>query len=247
MTEGERVRRGDLLMQLENRELSTQLNELELAKSVNEVRLRQAQDKHDSSAYQVLQENQLAVMTQLEQVRRQTDALTVVATRDGDVIASGLASLLGTYVEEGDVLVIVAASTDKEVIAIVEQERIEDIRLLEGRAISVRTVSYRTFPARVDKIEPRATERLSEVALAASEGGPLLVRAADDGAGADSLKLLEPHFRARITLSHEVARQVPTGMRLNVLFGYRTSPIANRMSRWMQETWDTARDAAAAK
>ena len=71
IADGSQVREGDLIMELENRELTNRAQQLEITWQQNEIRMRQATDQHDAGARQILSENQKAVTEQLDQLRRQ--------------------------------------------------------------------------------------------------------------------------------------------------------------------------------
>ncbi len=178
--DGSAVRAGQLLLELENRELSAKLLQLEATLEQNAIRLRQATERHDPGQRHVLQENQQAIALQLDQLRSRVAGLKVYAPRDGQVIARGLEALNGTYVHEGDPLLIVASPGEMELIALVPQADIDSVRSLVGSEVSVRTASYRTLAGRLDRIEPRADRRLQETALAATEGGALAVESVSD-------------------------------------------------------------------
>jgi putative peptide zinc metalloprotease protein len=244
VADGAAVGRGDLLLELENRELSSRLAQLEITKAQHEIRLRRATDRHDAGQRQVLLENQKAVQQQLAQLRLQARGLRVLAPRSGRVIARSLEATLGTYVQEGDPLLVVAGQADKELVAVVDQDAIEDVRPLVGEKIRIRTASFDAAEGVLERIEPRATDRLPDPSLAATEGGSLAVGANESDEESDELRLLHPHFRGRIGLAADVADDVPAGTRMWASLGYRTEPIANRLRNWIRRLWHAVQDQA---
>ncbi len=240
--DGDSVRKGQLLLELENRDLTNQVNRLEITRRQNEIRLRQATDKHDAGQRQVLLENQKAVEEQLQQLRSQTAGLRVVAPRDGTVVARRLKTRIGTYVHEGDSILVVADGNDKELVAYIDQDSIEAVRPLVGSEVNVRTARFEKWTGRLEQIEPRASDELTLAALGATEGGSLAVQAASTDEGSESLVLLEPHFRARIALATDVAPRVSAGTRMTASLGYRSEPIATRLAQSIRRLWYSAQD-----
>jgi putative peptide zinc metalloprotease protein len=242
VADGDRVEEGDLLVELENRELVSELQQLEVTFQQNEIRLRRAIERHEPSERQVLQEDQKAITQQLDQLRSQAGGLRLVATRAGRVVAHGLEARLATYVEEGDPLLVVASESDKELVALIDQDVVEEVRSHVGRMLRIRSASFDTVTGRLDRIEPRATDRLPDPSMAASEGGSLAVQPVTDKDDPEAVRLLEPHFRGRVVIQPDVAAEVPAGMRMRVSVGYRTEPIASRVRRTIRRIWHKARD-----
>ncbi len=244
VADGDFVEQGDLLMELENRELTARLEQLEIASEQNRIRMRKATDQHDASEQQVLDEYQRSVVEQLRQLRVQAAGLRVLAPRRGHVVARGLEATIGTYIHEGDSLLVVASEADKEVVAMIDQDVIKEVRPLVGTQLRLRLASFDVTTGTLDRIEPRATEHLPDPSLAATEGGDLAVQAASRDDDLEAPRLLEPHFRGRIGLAADIAAGVPVGMRVQVSMGYRTEPIASRVARAIRRLWHAAQDDA---
>jgi putative peptide zinc metalloprotease protein len=240
VAEGDSVRRGQLVMELENRELSSRLRQLQLSRNQNAIRMRQAAGRHDAAMQQVLGEKHASLAEQIQQLQRQAAGLRITAPRDGRVVARGLAARLGTYVHEGEPLMHVASEADKEVVALVGQQFISQARRLAGQVIPIRTAGFRALTGSVRRVEPRADDRLQERSLAASEGGPLAVRPGDEESDQPELRLTEPYFRTRIALADSVARHLPSGMRVQAWLGFRRQPLASRARQWVRRLWHEA-------
>ncbi len=242
------VHAGQLLIELENRDLEKQRKQLELLIEQNEIRIRQAAGEHDAGMRWVLEENRRALDQQLSQLRIQTDGLKVVAPRDGRVVARDLALKLGAYVREGDPLLLVASRSEKELVALVDQDSIEQVRPTLGQSVPIRLAGFRIDRGRLDRIDPRASELLPDPSLAATEGGPLEVRRSDqqeDDQQEEPYRLLTPHFRAHIELPENVAVRIPAGMRLTASLGYQSDTLAKRIKKFVRQLWYQAQDEAA--
>lgn len=242
--DGQEVRAGEVLIELQNRELSHRLAQLKIARQQNEIRLRQATGIHDAGERQVLMENQRTIRSQLDQLQRQIDGLRLRASRNGRIVAPGLDQLQGTYVREGDPIAIVASPTDKEIVAVIDQESAKYVQPLIGQPVAVRDAGYRFFRGTLERVEPRADDRLFEPSLAASEGGPLVVRTAGENEDQTQMRLTQPHFRGRIRLKNASAEKLPVGMRMQVAFCHRLESLSSRLRNSIRRLWHASRDSS---
>ncbi|MEP3898303.1 MAG: efflux RND transporter periplasmic adaptor subunit [Rhodopirellula bahusiensis] len=255
VNEGDEVQAGDLLAKIENRELRQRIAELEIAQKQNDIRLRKAIESREESERLILLDNRQAVLEKLTTLRKQSDQLHVLASRTGRVIADDLRSKLNTYIGEGDVLMIVAAETDKEVLAVINQAQVDDVRRQIGQPVRLVAPGRQTFWAELDQLQPRASDRVPNASLAATHGGPLAVRVEDasndessndDRLGEttiDTMRLLQPHFRGVLKLPEDEARRLPAGLRLEAHFGWHQAPIAKRLNVWFQNAMAEASQA----
>ncbi|WP_430450751.1 efflux RND transporter periplasmic adaptor subunit [Rhodopirellula europaea] len=243
--EGDKVEAGDLLATIENRELKQRVAELEIAQKQNDIRLRKAIESREESERLILLDNRQAITDKLATLQTQSDQLNVVANRAGVVIADDLPSKLNTYIHEGDVLMVVAAESDKEVLAVIDQSQVDDVRKQIGQPVRLVAPGRQTFWATLDQLQPRASDRVPNASLAATHGGPLAVRvddasedsSNDDRLGEDmidSMRLLQPHFRGVLKLPREEAQRLPSGLRLEARFGWHQASIAKRVRLWFQ-------------
>lgn len=237
VVDGTLVEAGERLLDLENRELENRLADLELTWQQNEIRLRRATEVYDASQQQILRKNQTSLKQQMEPVRAQVAALNVTAPRAGRVIAPALAHRLGDYVKEGDALLIVASDTDKEVLAVIGQDSIDEVRGWLGNPVQLKCIGYSGLHGRLERIEPRATDRLPSEALGASAGGELAVRPVSDQQNGESMRLLEPVFRCRIEPSPRAAALLPPGITLSSAFGHRSQPLYQRLNLAISDLW----------
>jgi putative peptide zinc metalloprotease protein len=236
----QRVQTGELLLELENHQLTGQLRQIEIALEKCEIRLRQAAGQHDNALQLVMRQSREGLIEQMAQLRTQVDGLRVLAPRDGRVIDRQIELKMGTYVREGDPLFWVAQSGDKEIVAVVAQDSIETVRGCIGQPVRIVAASFASLAGRLDRIDPRASDRLPDDSMAATEGGALAVRArteASSNESSQSYQLLAPHFLAHVELDSELADRIPAGMRLTASFGYRTDPLAARIRAAVRRLW----------
>lgn len=162
------------------------------------------------------------------------------------MISRDIALKQGTHAREGDPLLLVADHTEKELIAVVDQDSIEEIRPAVGTSFWIRSANFASTRGRLDRIDPRASDQLPEESLAATEGGPLGVRGRSEQDHQDDqpYRLLAPHFRTGIHLEADVAREIPAGMGATASLGYRSDTIATRVQKLVRRLWYRAQDGA---
>lgn len=240
VAEGEEVESGQLLMEIENDELLNRLKQLRIKKQQCAIEISLAVDEHDAAKAYVNRQVLASVDEQLANLQQQVQCMNVTAPRSGRVIVRNLDDMLGTFVEEGTQLLNVADDGSKEVIAMVGQREIDDVRALGSSEVNICTADWMTLPGFLDRVEPQATDTLAWHALAATEGGPLPVRDSNDDQDLPSLRLLEPLFQVRIRPAALTATQLPAGIRVTASLGYRTDTVASRATSFLAEWWQDA-------
>ena len=243
--DSQRVKAGDLILELENRELDMRRKRLEIALAKNELQYREAIKQADASGQLVFRQHRESLEQQLGQVTNQSTQLQLRAPRDGRVVARELPLRLGTYVREGEHLVTVANPQDKEIVAVVHQENIRTARRQLNDTVQIRTAGFRSIRGRLDRVDPRATSQLSLPSLASTEDGPLAVQMTDqedeDGQSREA-RLLDPHFYLRVGLDGETATTLNAGMRLQAFVGYSDESALTRLQREIQRLWRNLRE-----
>jgi len=240
VTDGQWVERGDRLLDITNDELANRLEQLQFKQKEYEIRISLAVGEHDAAQAYVQRQAMAAVVEQIENLKQQVKGLHVTAPRAGNVVARNLEDRMDTFVEEGDQLLAVADADSKEVIALIGQQEIDEVREWVASEVEICGAGSRFMPGVLHRVEPRATDRLVWKALAATEGGPLAVRENHDEEPSPFLRLLEPRFQARIHPASLTSIELPTGIRVQVRIGYRTEPIATRASTWIAQWWQDA-------
>jgi putative peptide zinc metalloprotease protein len=237
VSDGDLVRKGDRLLELENRELINRLETLDLTWRQTEIRLRQSTEAQETAKQQVFREQLAALDQQMKSLQTQVSALTVYAPRDGQVISPTLARRIGGYVDEGEALLMVADPSDKHLVAVIDQDQLESARKWVGREAQVRCVGFSGKAGTLTRIEPRASDRLPSTSLAATEGGALAVRRVDEESDGESMRMILPAFRGRIDLTPEACEVLPAGLRVTTVLGYQSETLANRWKRSIDELW----------
>ena len=75
-----------------------------------------------------------------------------MAPRSGRVIARNLANIVGTYVREGDELLTIAEPTEKELLAVVHQDDIEELRGALAEEVPIRQATSPTSSSPISSL-----------------------------------------------------------------------------------------------
>lgn len=220
---GETVQAGDVLLELDNPELSYDELELTTAIAKSEVRSQSFQNAEDIAARQIEDENRVALQKRLREKQRQQSLLVVRAPASGRVIAADLPSLTGRFVAPGESLLLIGDEQTKRLQTLVTAADVQDLQQRVGGEVDVTLWgdSSQRHRGRLTRLEPRATSALRHPALAATVGGPLSVRTRphDDNSAPETdaaWELVEPHFVAHVELPQSLRQELGAGQLGNV-------------------------------
>jgi putative peptide zinc metalloprotease protein len=215
---GQMVATGELVARLNNPDLEFQLADLQNAVFVSERRLDGLQATDEIAAVQHEQENLNALRLQLAEAEAQISQLEIRSPSDGVVIAAELDSLLGQFVTSGELLCQIGHPDARQIQTLVTAEQLFILQDRIGKKVEISLAGRRQkpFAGVLREIEPTATTQLRHPALAASAGGPIVVRSAgplssnntnENQPGIDQhVEMLEPRFVATIQLT-ELSRE----------------------------------------
>ncbi len=188
---GDAVSAGQPLVICSNYELDANLARLnaqlsELEAQYDAVTSR-PQAQRDRVQVELVREQIGAATAQIAQVEKQIASLTITSPVDGTFVAFNDRSLLGRFLQRGEVIGTVTKPEDATVRVLVPQHRIS-LGREHTSAISVRVVDNigDVLPARVSREVPRASQDLPSAALSFEGGGEIAVNPGgrrDDGAG----------------------------------------------------------------
>ena len=244
VADGDWVESGTLLLAVENLELMSQIDQLQVQRHEIEQRIDVATDGHEPAKRFVLEQAYEALGKRLATLQRQASHLRVVAPHSGVIVGRHLSSLVGTYLNEGETILVVDGVDGKEVFALVEQSLVDDVRGQVQMPVEIRTAAFELTPGTLERVEPKAENLLLHPALAANNGGALAVREDSESQETTKLRLVEPYFQARIQVTPSVSKQLHAGMRTEVFVGHRSATLASRSRESIVDFWRTAKKAA---
>lgn len=219
VSDGQPVSAGDLLFRLENSEAIARLRALETDIERSRLRTSQALAAGQIAASQAESRQLEALEATAADLRSHTATLERRAPRSGIVQSRELASLQGTWIEPGRLLMTIGSEDLKEVLILASQEDWEtfDSARNSGRPVAfLPRGRWATAPALLRAAASSATTRPSHFALITPGGGPLSVRDQGDAAGdrSDGLArfaLSSPRFELRAEIAAPAAADLLSG------------------------------------
>jgi putative peptide zinc metalloprotease protein len=223
--DGERVRRGDVIVVMRNEELEFDLKGLasRIEESAARLRMLQTSDVAGAQAEEV----DLARLRQdQETLRGRLESLTFRAPFDGQVIAPELEHVAGKFEQLGDVVCEVASLERLRVVAAVDTADIAGIPDAGRRDVRIkfRCLPGQIFVGAIEREHPSATYAPPPVQLTSAAGGPILL---DPHAQQDQ-RTLSPWYRVDVTLKPG-AEAPPVGAAGTARFVVGYEPIGRQL------------------
>jgi RND family efflux transporter MFP subunit len=153
---GDRVRTGQLLVRLDDRELA-----LERLRHVTELQREQIEYDRalaagDRAETQVRRSQMEQAAAQIALIDRQLERTRLLAPFDGLVTSGDLSQSIGASVARGEALLTVAPADDYRLTLSVDERRIADVTLGQTGHLIVTALPDQSFPFEVTKITPVA-------------------------------------------------------------------------------------------
>lgn len=154
--EGERVKPGAVLAVLRNPEVEARAEVLERELQLAEQHLRAARARGDLAASQHYDRQRQRLALEWEEARRRRAQLELRAPLGGVVTTPQVEQRLGEYLQEGDLLAVVADRSHMRARVLVQDIELEDIREGARVKLNVRARPLATFTGQVQQILPAA-------------------------------------------------------------------------------------------
>ncbi|TWU06487.1 Peptidase family M50 [Stieleria varia] len=196
---GDRVSAGQLLMILEQPELTVQRDELVDRRESALVRAAQHRQHGDVALASSAKQDAESLQRQIDEIEQQLSDLHIISLREGNVNSPDVHQLVGRYMAPGAELIRVSDPREKEILAVVSQSDMTAYQAAaERHAIaSVRLRGGKRISAQVTSIQPRAGRNIPHPALAATAGGPLAV---EPSQRTGEMQVVEPQLASVIPL-----------------------------------------------
>jgi putative peptide zinc metalloprotease protein len=227
--DGQEVRAGDLLLVLENEDVTGEHWDLEQQIQQEEVRIHTATRGHESGAISIAQANLESLRQRMVETQKKVDGLQLHALHAGKISGSRLQQLEDTFVQEGQELLTIGNEDSKELrISVLQNDLPTAMRKL-NKPLGVRIGTRPGLQGHLVRINPKATRKLPHPALAATSGGTLAVTETSDSEKQltdGELVLTEQRFDAVISLDPDVAADLCCGERGVVTIGSPDCSVA---------------------
>lgn len=219
--DGQSVSRGQPLFELANDSLLAQQRQL-LAR-FDEISARHQQALlHDRIAAEQHAGTKRLLQQQLAQLQRQITELRLLSPMQGMVSITTVQDLPGRYVRQGDPLAYVLDPQSIIATVVVNQADVEQVRRNTRRVeVKLANQPWETWPARIVREVPLASNRLPSRSLGSQGGGSVAVDASDQ----QGIQALESVFSVDIALQGLPSSHV-MGHRLYVRFIHDRTPLA---------------------
>jgi putative peptide zinc metalloprotease protein len=226
---GARVSRGDPLIESEDAVLAARKRALEAQKAELEARYQAARAERLVRAQQ-FEEQLKTVNADLERAQERAGDLVLRSRFDGTFAVSSPQDLPGRFVKQGQPLGYVIPDCILTARVMISQQSVDLVRARTERVL-VKLVEQvaDTYPGRILREVPAASDRLPSLALSHLGGGEVVVDAAPGG----DAKALQTHFEFEIELI--TARAAGLGERVYVRFEHGTETIAEQVWRWLRQ------------
>jgi putative peptide zinc metalloprotease protein len=227
---GTQVRRGDVLIEALDRELSTQTEEL--AAQLRELRARyDEQRRADRVKAQILREEMAYVEERLSRVQARLRSLVIRAKTDGVLVLSRADDLLGRRVKQGELLAHIVDLNVLRVRAIVPQGAATLVRhRMRGVAVRLAERISEVRTAIVAREVPAASAVLPSAALGRSGGGSMPI----DPSDSQGTKALQTVFQVDLEVQGP-PRTIYVGEHVYVRFDHGWEPLAVQGYRHLRQ------------
>lgn len=177
VSNGETVRKGQLLARLENPIKSMELERLRLDAARSQLISRQHYEEGNIASHQAEKENLASLEEGIRTMGEQVASLEIVSPIDGTIHADRLESLQGHYLKTGTIVMSVLPKLPDEILVLIPQQEIEAFARRQNENLSVKIRGRRgIIQAQLERIERQAKTSLPRSLLSSTVGGPLPVR-----------------------------------------------------------------------
>ena len=217
VVDAQAVAEGTVLLRIENPELIHELNELKQSSIAANIQARIHRQRGEISLQQSLQIKVNSLQQQIEEMEEKVAQLNVTAPFDGVIYKRGLANLTGSFVKQGDAILRFADPRQKIILTSIDQQQIKSVKSAQYRPVRFLFSGVNVLSAKLDSIEPRASDLPIDPSLTAAAGGSLPVRPSGNeqtGQDTDSeFRLINPRFTGKSALESGLSSRLQAGQR----------------------------------
>ena len=229
--DGQQVKSGDVLLELRNDEVRRELADIELQIEAQTIARRVAHRDNEMAEYESIGKKLESLREQRLQLVTKVASLLVCAPLTGTVIAKHLETMQGKYVESGTEMLMVGSTGTKEVRISIEQHDIDAFRDPSNHKVRLEAQGHRLPEgvARLNRLYPRASERVFHPSLIATNGGPLAVQQNPSSSSLDEVILVEPRFEGVVEIPSALSEQLMAGEVCRVIVGRGHQRVYERL------------------
>jgi putative peptide zinc metalloprotease protein len=170
---GDSVKKGQIIASLANPELLAQKEKFDLEKRIVEKMREKALGENRIVEYQLLQADLQRYSSEIDELQKKIDKLTIESEIDGVVVTPRVEERLGDFIREGEILFELADYRQVKINIIIPEAEMSKVEV--GQEVELKTHSFpaQTFAGRVREIAPAQVASLDNLALSSRFGGVL--------------------------------------------------------------------------
>ncbi len=237
------VKAGEVILVMENPQLTAQIKRLEANLSAAKLR-RQLAIATDQTQRLIEEEQIAALEEQLSILRKREQDLIVRAPFDGRLISPRIHELPGVFMKRGQEFAIVATIEQLEARAVIDQKDSHFVEELRKRAAAVRAdefdreteirlasnVGQILHPVGPPIAVPASQRQLPHPSLGAAGGGDMIVDPRDE----NGVRPVTEPFEVVLSIDNSGLSLIP-GQRANIRFTVGEAPILAQVWRKLQQ------------
>jgi len=246
--DGQRVNKGQLLVELENSTLVTDVHLLEAQLEECRIQVRQHLQARELAKHQAELERKRSLEEQLAEKLAKVAELQLLAPFDGVILQRNLAHLPGCFLKQGEPVLTVAESAALEIVVSIEQDDFAGVQAVEGNAFRAVFPGAPVTACVLKATKPSASTTPVHEAMCASYGGPLAVKPKAKNRGNETdrteTELLTPRFNLELAATGELQKQLNAGQSGWVVFPVEQHSLGTywylAATRWLERKIDAA-------
>ncbi len=203
VTQSQSVEVGQLLAEFQNLDLRSVLEtkRIEVALATESIAVFRA--RGELAKAQAEQAKLVSLNEQLAQLEKDDRELKIYAPSSGVVVANDLSRQIGRHFKPGEPLLLIANPAQWDVKLSASQQDQVALRQHLGESIRFTSNGSSRYCARIESVESRGSDLLTEPALAATYGGPITVAMTSSPKEQNGIKLPAPRFEVRLAVDDE--------------------------------------------
>ena len=220
VADGQTVDAGQLLVTMENQDLTSELESLRVDVAISELRIKTYLTGGDIASLKLEQSSLESMQDRVSELTTLMEKLNIVAPQAGIVMASDLDAKENTYLKPGDEVLSIGMTDQLQAIALTRQQDVEWIEKTQTMNVQLFVWGqdeHALSPGKIKRVFPRARDDFPHEAFSASIGGPLAVvprnqvESSSETEEEESLMLTEPRVQLEIALSDEDRQRLMPG------------------------------------
>ena len=241
VTDGEYVKRGQLLITLNHPELDAEIQRLSLQLQQSHATARMHRINFELAAAQVEERNIDAMSSRLNDLKLQQQDQKIRAPSAGTILDGNLTSIEGQMVVPGQKILTVGDHSQLVLKSMIAQHHVQNFRHHQGQVVAVHIHGSGPHWNKVilNEISPQAQTRLPHAAFSAQHGGDVTVVHSNVSESNDeqTIESAEPHFLVQAKIPSSLKHSLHAGQRATISLQQQSDTIASTTLEWCKRIY----------